>query len=149
VNNTARTPIDTDRLAKGDTVSVSEIERITSTVRGTDGYALAAMALCQFIQKAKGNAVTVRVDGGSIRLLTDEEAVDYNERQFASSIGRAGRAHYRQMGVDTSNLASESRAAHERSVLVNGKVLMAAINAKKDALRVLSHPRATPLMQPR
>lgn len=138
-------PIDFDALNKGDSLSPEQLATITNCQVGTTRYQLAVLRLCDQIQRElddRGKQVTVAVKKGFVCVLTDEEASIHNNRLFSRHRRGQWRSHARNMQVDVSQLSQESRAAHERNLIVNSAVLAAMREAKRVALQ--SHKRSTP-----
>lgn len=75
------------------------------------------------------NPCTLRIfqSGSFIRLLTDEEAAEYNRQYVRSGFRKARRGHQRQLEVDVSNLPDEDQiAAHKASIAQHAAAIAAA-----------------------
>ena len=114
-------PIDPHTLRKGDTIPADTIEQITG-VKRTDykRYQLALLKAKSLIdQKLESVDInwTLRIQGETIRVLTDAEASQYNEDASDAARRRIERCAFRMCGVDTSKLTQEERKQHDRRVL--------------------------------
>jgi len=142
--------IDCDRLQKGDVVAVDRIEVITQTKFGTTAYGLAALGLCQEIERRlatrKHDAIetTIRTKEGNIQVCTDVDASYINESRFAKAARSMRSAIRRHCAVDVTKLPADRVQKHDR----NGQIMAGGFNAlmvHKDVNLVLdSHTRAVP-----
>lgn len=146
-NQTTEYPIETAQLRKGDVIGVAEIERAFGVKNGTDRYNLALLRIGAYVTQRfvdRGEVVTVICDRGTLRILTDPEASEYNAERFWAQVRGAGRAHVRQLGVDRSRLDEHERTVHDRSLVTQGAVLSAIGKAQRE-LEVGPTARVTPL----
>lgn len=134
-------PFDVAPLRKGDRVTRETIERAYGVTAGTDEYRLKGMlrarehVLAAFAER--GEIVTVTEERHDLVILTDEEAAAYNERHFELALDAARRCHGRALAVDRARLSPEALERHDRSLVVQGRQLQAAHEARK----VLPVPR--------
>ena len=138
--------IDLETMAKGRSLSPDELAIILNAREGTTEYSLRVMDLQQQIRnwfEASGQIVTVALQRGYLRVLTDAEAVDYNAKAFSRGIRKLADAHKRTQGIDVSELSEEQRARHEREAYVQGRLLQAMTRERK-ALLPEAAKRATP-----
>lgn len=147
---TKRYPVDLSTIIKGRVFSPEEIEYLTGAKRGTPEYALALLNLRTHIENAlitTGHPpLTLKCDHNSLRVLTDAEAAEYNAQQFDRLQRRAARRFALQMAVDISELSENERETHEKKVLVNGKILQAISNVRKQ-FKLKPHERKTPSLK--
>ena len=140
-------PVDIDALTKGQVLLVEEIENILGCSRSAQPqFALKALGLRNKIAKMlrdRGKPATVVLAKGTIRVLTDAEAVEYNPRQYRHGARKMARAHKRSMDVDPALLTCEQLKKHERSVIVQGCILQ-AIDSQRRRLAIAIHQRQTP-----
>jgi len=83
------------------------------------------------IYKETGRIPTIKSEDNGLRILTDSEAVDYNDKSFRCAIRKMYRAHRRQMNVDVGNLTNEQKAAHAKSVTNQATLMVALESAAK------------------
>jgi len=140
-------PLDFDRLAKGDRIDADEIERICGLRRTDEKYRLALLKLRQQIADAmeeRGLVVTVKIEGADLHVLVDEEASHHNPRIYEQGLQMAKNAYRRNAGVDLNLLSDGRRPMHERLLIVHGRMLQAAGDARKEALKLTAVERKTP-----
>lgn len=122
----SRYPLDFDVPRKGDTISADILEQATGYAPGSDRYRLACLKVCKHIERAgerRGDLVTVRVIGDTIRILTDAEAATYNPKQFGNGISKTRRAHHRTAQIDASNLTEPERKKLDAHLIFQSRVL--------------------------
>ena len=138
---TEKYPFDYDALKKGDVIAAESLEGILLIKRDDARFGLKILGLKEKIESeldARGHPVTVRIDKGSLVILTDEEAAVYNPEQFDLGVRKAGRAHRRTIAVDMNNLEDGNRKKLERRIEVQGRVLQ-AIRKERRVLSVEPH----------
>jgi hypothetical protein len=106
-----------------------------------------ASARPQIVDRREQTVTVCQKDGG-ITVLTDEQAVNYNAAKFSEHFRKAGQAHKRTLGVDTTQLSDDGKRRHERGVILQAAMLSAAMNAKNQVLRLQPHQRNIPQMKP-
>jgi hypothetical protein len=146
---TTEYPIATDELQKGDVITIDELESATEARRDSPRFWAAVLRVSDYIAarfRDRGEIVTIRQDGGALRILTDEEATVYNERAAECGLAKMGRALVRQMGVDVRNLTEGQRRDHERRLLVQSKTLQAARAGRRAALQPAKYERTVPAL---
>jgi hypothetical protein len=140
-------PIQTDDLSKGSVITADELERATGVRRDSDRYRLGLLKVRDYITERfrdRGEIITVKQEGDTLRILTDAEATEYNERSAEQGLAKMGRALVRQVGVDVRNLTDAQRRDHERRLLIQSKTLQAARAGRRAALQPGRHERTTP-----
>ena len=138
--------IDVRQLAKGDYISPEFLEGLTGFLRYTQDYAFRILVLRDDLDrglKAIGNPITIKQEGAGLRLLTDSEAANYNARLADSYLHRMGRAHERNLAVDSNNLSQEEDHQHLRNLQVQGTILSSAKQIKRQ-FRLKPFQRRTP-----
>jgi hypothetical protein len=141
-----RFPFDYDALGKGDVITVERLQDLTGLTYGTTAFSLQVLRYQKVIEDellARGRAVTVCSEKGSLRILTDAEASEYGAKLFASRFRQMMTAHRGCLRVDVTNLDDEQKAAHGRTLLTQGAMLAAARTAKRESLT--AHERVTPV----
>lgn len=141
-------PLDFDVLKKGDVITIEKMEEIFSLSRKDEDFCFKRMGLRNKIideLDVRGYIVTVVFDHDALRILTDEEASDYNDRRFQKGIKVMFQAHRRNLGVDRGNLSEDKKKVHDRNLEVNGGTLSATLE-KRQELRFLPQKRKTPLI---
>lgn len=142
-----RIPLDFDTMDKGSTVPVSTVEAIVGCDRSRADYALGAMRLCQEIGsrlRDRGIHAVVKLDGGAVRVLTDEEAVAYTAQQRDAGFRKMVRAHDSALRIDRTQLSESAAAQHERQIIIGGRFVAAAVNERREAFKALPYTSTVP-----
>jgi hypothetical protein len=127
-------PLDFEALRKGDVIAPEVIEAAYRVSRADRNYQLATMKLKERIERdleARGYPVTIKQEKDALRILTDPEAVEYNDAAFKASLRAIGRAHHRLCVVDTEQLTEQERRAHSRAVMGQAMQIAGMRNARK------------------
>lgn len=140
------TPLDFDEIQKGDVISPAQLEEITGRKIGTTKYQLAVLQLSSRIAKEcadRNKPVSIAVMKGTLCVLTDEQASEYEHQQFKSRFRGAGRAHRRAVAVNVGRLSDVQKKKHERNVFVQAGMLQAA-RTQRRRLIAQAHKRTVP-----
>lgn len=140
-------PIDFDLLQKGDSIAVERIEQWAELPRTDARYPLKLLAMRDVVERKcreRGLLVTVKAEHGSLRILLDPEASEWNDKRERSLLGQFARTHQRLNAVDVGQLGDGDRELHERRLTVSGTFMAAFIGAKKKLVELLPHKRKTP-----
>lgn len=121
-------PIDLTELHKGQLLDLSMLEEITSKKRGTQEFDFAVLGIQERINDRTPMTAKVTTDG--LRILTDSEASEYNQRQFSLALGRTVRRHGKALQVDVVNLPPEEQRMHERRLINQSRVVQAIARAR-------------------
>jgi len=116
---TKKFPIDFDALNKGDLISAEDIEDAYGVKRTSRSYAFSVLRMKAEIERELsdlGRPVTCKSEGDCVRVLTDEESLEYNARRFESNVHGVYRAHRRTADIDTENLSASSQASHAHTL---------------------------------
>jgi len=144
---TKQHPIDYESLTKGTVISIREIENITGiSSEEIKKFELARLQLRNQIDRELRNIgieFTVAQVKGNIKVLTDEEASDYNNRKRQAALGQLCNAHAKITSVDASCFDPELKKKHERRVFLSSKFLQAFQNVRKE-LHLQPYKRNTP-----
>ncbi len=146
-----RYPFDYDTLDKGSFIPPERIESLIGLRRDHAQYSLRVLRLCERITEelaAREKRVTVVGDNHGIRILTDMEASEYNNRAADIAYGKMARSLARLRAVDPTEFDGDLKRLHERRLLVVGHMLRGARQGRKEALRLEAHERSTPALLP-
>ena len=114
--------IDTTGLGPGDAVTRGQCETVVGFTEDEypKDYQFALLQLLGVVQKQlkkeHGRELTVRIVGGELHVLTDQEAAAYNPRRFDAGLRLARRAHRRLMAVNVGNLEPEDKTIFAKNV---------------------------------
>lgn len=131
-----RHPIDFEQLNKGDKIGTETIEKITGVSRNDwKRYELAVLTLKEQIEKemaGRGTPVVIKIDAGTLLVLTDSEAVQYLNERHRILRRQITRNHGKSVNaVDVRQLTEQERLDHERGVLIRSKELQAMESVRK------------------
>jgi hypothetical protein len=115
-------------IEPGSVLAMSECERLFGYTRETNPvkYQFDLMRLADYVGKelAKiGLVYTVVCDGSDVRVLTHEQASDYNQQHFSNAIKKMRKCHKRLMAVDTRELEAERIKMHDKSIVRQSRIL--------------------------
>lgn len=119
---------DVTDLQQGDCIDVNECERLLEISNQHKDYAMAVMTLAKQIEYnlwRTGRQFTVCTTGGSIRVLTNAEAIEYNEATFEAGKRKMRLANRRSIAIDTSGLTDALRVQHSDNLAKQGRILSA------------------------
>src|SRR3990167_11413014 len=122
---TEKFPLDFDLLDKGSVISADTLTDIFSLPVDDPRYRLKCLSLVEQITRQlsdRGIEATVCQSRGSIRVLTDSEATTYNERQGLLGRRKIRKSFRRLLNVDTANLSDKERSAHDKRLLLLGRL---------------------------
>lgn len=132
-------PIDTASLKKGDVITVQQLELAAGRQQGTTSFQMDVLQIKAFVMSAlwaRGLSAVVVQDRGCLRILTDAEALEYNQRFHDQGLRRARRAHIFQCHVDVAGLSHEQIEELNRSLCVMGATMAAIASARRKPVTV-------------
>jgi len=110
---TERYPLDVEKLTKGQLIPAAEVTRLLGVQLGdANAYRLAVLNLQGWIEHESadiGLYLHTCCRGDDIYVLTDEEDVDYQEKQHRIGIRKMMRSHRKAMEIDTALLSPEKQ----------------------------------------
>lgn len=118
-------PLDYDLLEKGSIITVDTLTAIFNLPADDQRFKLKCLALTGEITRQlseRGIEATVCQCRGAIKVLTDSEATSYNERQGLLGRRKIKRSFRRLVNVDVANLTDKEREAHEKRILLLGRL---------------------------
>lgn len=130
-----RWPLDFDALSKGDIIDSGRLAEITKSQPGTSTYSLRLLQVKEQIERKllqRDYPVTTKIEGQSLRILTDAEASEYNEQQAEQAVRKAYRSLRRQMNVDVRQLTAEQQTDHGRRLIHQGAIVNAIRETRRN-----------------
>jgi len=124
--------IDVRSLNKGDFLDPDTIEKVVGHKADTPQYGLSCMGLKVSIERDSigiGTPFIVKHEKAGLRILTDDEAVDYLEGRHNSHVMGIKRVYAKLNRVDVGKLTGEQEKAYERRMLIQGRTVQAIDNA--------------------
>jgi hypothetical protein len=145
-------PIDVETLQKGQMITPQQVEHITGEIRGTNAYALKAMALAKDIERDRammGLPVVARARKLGIYIFPDAEASDYLHSEQKRARAKMGRdLRQQKTAVDRSALNEEQAKWHDHSILCNSRVYQVMRMEERRAPKALAADAAKALEPP-
>jgi hypothetical protein len=123
-NGLEKYPLNFDSINKGDTLSCEKLQHVTGKTPGTDEYRYAILGLQALIHERTEFTVKIQVDG-SLRILTDPEASDHNNKLVLQGYRMICSRHERSLMVDVENLTEEQRTRHDSRLLIQSRYVTA------------------------
>jgi len=107
-------PVDFSILNKGDVFTQIQIERIYNVRYSTNpnDYHFRAMSLMQDIEQERPDLL-VRIDGLSVRVMTDVEADDITDKRIAQAVRSIGRNAKRRSVINREHFSNDERRVSE------------------------------------
>lgn len=140
--------IDTEAIRKGDVISRERFAAIMGLDMVADHYEIqyAGVAFRGWLARqleARDYPCTICESKGDTLILTDAEALRYNDRAFRKGNRRMRQANRRASQIDAGNLTREQRQARTRTLQTQG-LLLQAIAEKRREIRAEAVRRRTP-----
>lgn len=143
-------PFDFDMLHKGMTIEAEELEAVTGEQPASHNYSFALLGLRDKIERelrARGRPASVKILGATLRILTDEEASEFNHRRFIANLRGTERRFLQLTEVDRKSLTDKQCDAHDRRTEVAGHFYQAIATAGKQ-IALEAHRRRIPGLPP-
>lgn len=133
MNTSDRYPLDFDALHKGDCIPCDQIERIYQVNHRTDltSFQFKALELSQNIHRERPDLLA-RVDGYSVRIMTDAEAEEWTYAQTRKAVASIARNARRRAVINRDQFTDEQRrVAESRDRSVTALAIIASKNLAK------------------
>lgn len=127
---TERYPLDFEKLRKGDYIPPEQVERISGVTRSERSYQFAIMKLKEEIQR-NCDGYCVKQEGLGLRIQKDAEASGYLASLNNSRYRGIMRSNQLLGKVDQENLTPAQQREHERRMLVQSRMLQAALSERR------------------
>jgi hypothetical protein len=131
-------PFDYDNLPKGSIITPEMVESMTGgKTRATEGENGWNLELMRAKARVKADLLelarpaTVVIKGEGLKILTDEEALEYSPKRFQSGLRIEREANQNLRFIDREQLRPESQRKHEEEVLRQGFLLTVNASAVK------------------
>jgi hypothetical protein len=123
-------PLDFDELQKGDTLTSERLTEVTGKKPKTDEYRFAILGLQALIHERTDLVAKIQSDG-SIRILTDPEASDHNDKLHLQGKRMMIVRHHMMSRVDIDNLTDGQRKRHDQRVMLQSRYVTALAREAK------------------
>jgi len=142
--------IDVSGLTAGDVIEQPQCEQVIGFARNENKYEyqFALMQLVDYVMKLlwkDGRKLTVVSDGGSVKVLTHQEASEYNAARFEGANAKMRRCHQRLLAVDCGSFDVDALHYHNQSIIKTSSIL-SAIKSTRATIRVEPYKSNEPKM---
>jgi hypothetical protein len=137
-NGFSKYPLDFDQLEKGETLTCERLEVVTGKKPGTDAYRFAILGLQALIHERTPFTAKTQADG-SLRILTDAEASDHNDKLVSQGVRTVIFRHARAIVVDVGNLTEDQKARHDQRLQRQGRYVTALLR-EQEVTRIEQKP---------
>lgn len=130
-------PVDYDRLKKGDRFDEADLELILHMQKTHPRFPLKVLGFRGSIERElrnRGLVVTTRGDKGALVICDDPDAATTNRKEGRRALRKFARCHYRNLAVDAGKLTAAERDEHERTLTIQGAILVAIRKVKRKLL---------------
>ena len=120
--------IDVSSIEPGSVLEMSDCEKLFGYAREQNPtkYQFDLMRLADWIYKQltkDDKTMTVICDGSDIRILTHQQASDYNQQHFHNAIKKMRKCHRRLIAVDITELDAAKVTLHDKSIVRQSRIL--------------------------
>jgi len=139
-------PMDFSSCDFGQIIPNSVIEEYYGVKEEDEDFKFKQIRFMQLLDaelKARDMYATICIREGQIKILTHEEASEYNRKRFNCHVAGLARTHEKNMHVAANELEEETREEHNRTVMFQSKVLQAVLRTKAE-FRLEATARKTP-----
>lgn len=145
VTEARRYPVDFDGVEVGRFFMPEEIAEMFGTEPGTEDHRFKCMQFGRDIERRLARRavplyVTCRTMGDGVKVLTQEEASNYNTRKANLALRSMGVAVCRLGKVDTSGFSDRQRQIHENNLARSAQMYLSARRGRREALSGGSGP---------
>lgn len=142
--------VDVSSLEAGDSIEQAQCEEIIGFNRTGKMYEFSfeLMQLAEYVQSQLwkiGKELTVVSHKGSVRVLTHEEASEYNASRFDNAIKKMRKCHKRLVAVNTNGFDAETKNNHCVSIIKTSRILT-AIKGTRTEITIEPHVASMPRM---
>jgi hypothetical protein len=147
---------DISEIGPGSVIEQADIEKAIGFSQASNwrDYQFKLMTLQGELSKLladDGRDLTVCINGGSLQVLTHEEASKYNDAASRNAIHKMQRCLRRSLAVDTGEFDSDTLRFHEKSVMRQSRILQAikTVSRKRMTLDAKEDNRPKIILKPR
>ena len=120
--------IDLETIEPGSVLEMEACEKLFGYLRKNDPikYQFDLMRLANYIyceSANRGRIFTIICDKSDVRVLTHEQASDYNQQHYKNAIKKMRKCHRRLVAVNTAELDAARIANHDKSIIRQSRIL--------------------------
>lgn len=146
----AKWPMDFDSLDYGSVIPNNVIEDYYGVRVDEESFRFKQIKFIQLVDKelrSRGMIATICVRNGQIKILTHQEAAEYNRKRFNCHIAGMARVHEKNMHVVAQELDKNTRDFHTKTVMFQSRALQAVLQTKGE-FQLQSSQRKSPTLKP-
>jgi len=146
----AHYPMDFNTLDYGSTIPNEVVEEFFGVPADDDSFRFKQIKFIYMVDMAlrsRGMVATICVRNGTIKVLTHEEAAEYNRKRFNCHVSGMARVHEKNMHVAATELSKETRDVHTKTVMFQSKALQAVLRTKSE-FQLETVSRKAPSLKP-
>jgi len=139
-------PVDFDLITYGDVVPNSVLEEFYGMSEDDERFRFKQIQFIHLLDselRSRGKVCTICTKDGQIRILTHEEAAEYNRKKFNCHITGMARSHEKNMHVDRDCLDSNQLDSHDHTIMFQSKILQSMRNVRAE-IQIEATKRKTP-----
>jgi len=139
-------PVDFDLIDYGDVVPNSILEEFYGVSEDDERFRFKQIQFIHYLDselRSRGKVCTICTKDGQIRILTHEEAAEYNRKKFNCHISGMARSHEKNMNVDRDYLTTNQLDKHDHTVMFQSKILQSILNVRSE-IQLETTKRKTP-----
>lgn len=118
-----------DQLGKGSVLEPQTLSAFFGVSLDDRRYTMRILelrdAVSDHFRTKRGEVVTLAIRDDALHVLSDEEAAEYNRRDFERGVRALRRAHRRNLAVNLGQLGGKDRAEHLRALESQGRQALA------------------------
>jgi hypothetical protein len=120
--------INLETIELGSVLEMETCEKLFGYLRKDDPvkYQFDLMRLADYIYREsvrRGRVFTIICDKSDIRVLTHQQASDYNQQHYQNAIKKMRKCHRRLVAVNTAELDAEKVQNHDKSIIRQSRIL--------------------------
>ena len=146
----AHYPMDFSTLDYGSTIPNEIVEEFFGVTVDDDGFRFKQIKFIYMVDMAlrgRGMVATICVRNGVIKVLTHEEAAEYNRKRFNCHVAGMARVHEKNMHVAAKELSKETRDVHTKTVMFQSKALQGVLRTRAE-FQLETVSRKAPSLKP-
>jgi len=139
-------PVDFDLITYGDAVPNSVLEEFYNMSEEDERFRFKQIQFIHYLDselRSRGKVCTICTRDGQIRILTHEEAAEYNRKKFNCHISGMARNHEKNMNVDRDCLSENQADKHDHTVMFQSKILQSILEVRAN-VQIETIKRKTP-----
>ena len=143
--------IDLETIEPGSVLEMHACEKLFGYSREDNPtkYQFDLMRLADYIHRElikHDRVLTVICDGSDVRVLTHQQASDYNQQHFQNAIKKMRKCHRRLIAVNTAELDAARVIHHDKSIVRQSRILQMIRSAGRGNIDIEPRKLDRPVM---